>query len=114
MLGIWLKPPFYCPAGKSFYFLLINFRKTNNPQSSNDNFDKIISSLSEEIQNFDGYFNEISCDLSPYDVRQTQIATMQIKEKFLVLQDSLKPKKKFGFKSRNKKVSSYQRKDDRN
>jgi len=82
--------------------------KTNNPQSSNDNFDKIISSLSEEIQNFDGYFNEISCDLSPYDVRQTQIATMQIKEKFLVLQDSLKPKKKFGFKSRNKKNPSNQ------
>ena len=68
--------------------------------------------MSEEIQNFDGYFNEISCDLSPYDVRQTQIATMQIKEKFLVLQDSLKPKKKFGFKSRNKKVSFNKRKDD--
>ena len=90
----------------------IIFRNTNSIQSTKDDFDKIISSLSEEIQNFDGYFNEISCDLSPYDVRQTQIATMQIKEKFLVLQDSLKPKKKFGFKSRNKKVSFDTRNDN--
>jgi len=75
------------------------------PQGSTENCDKIISSLSEEIQKFDSYFNEKSGDLSPYDVRQTQIVTIQIKDKFIALQDSLKPKKKFGFKSKNKKVN---------
>jgi len=78
------------------------------PQSSTENYDKIISSLSEEIQKFDSYFNEKSCNLSPYDVRQTQIVTVQIKEKFLALQDSLRPKKKFGFKSKNKKITNRQ------
>lgn len=83
-----------------------NSCKTNDMKSSNKSNDDLIVSISEEIQKFDGYFNEISNDLSAYDVRQTQIVTMQIKEKFLGLQDSLKPKKKFGFKSRNKKVVS--------
>ena len=83
----------------------ICFSSNKQPQSSTENYDKIISSLSEEIQKFDSYFNEKSCNLSPYDVRQTQIVTVQIKEKFLALQDSLRPKKKFGFKSKNKKVS---------
>lgn len=63
----------------------------------------VLASLSEEIQKFDSFFNEKSNDLSPYDVRQTQAVTVQIKEKFVILQDSLKPKKKFGFKSKHKK-----------
>lgn len=46
--------------------------------------------------------------MSPYDVRQTQAITVQIKEKFGTLQDSLKPKKKFGFKSKYKKTASSQ------
>jgi len=90
---------------------LLNKIETSKPseknadiKSSSKSNDDLIMSISEEIQKFDGYFNEISNDLSAYDVRQTQIVTMQIKEKFLGLQDSLKPKKKFGFKSRNKKV----------
>ena len=82
-----------------------NFSCNKYPLGSTENYDKIISSLSEGIQKFDSYFNEKSCDLSPYDVRQTQIVTMQIKDKFLALQDSLKPKKKFGFKSKTKKVT---------
>ena len=86
---------------------LFSFSKTNDIKNSNKSNDDLIVSISEEIQKFDGYFNEISNDLSAYDVRQTQIVTMQIKEKFLGLQDSLKPKKKFGFKSRNKKVRLY-------
>ena len=67
---------------------------------------EILTALSEEIQNFDSFFNEKSNDLSPYYVRQTQAVTVQIKEKFVTLQDSLKPKKKFGFKSKLKKVCS--------
>ena len=68
----------------------------------------MLGSLSEEIQKFDNFFNENSLDLSPYDVRHTQAATVEIKEKFVVLQDLLKPKKKFGFKSKCKKVNMRQ------
>jgi hypothetical protein len=71
---------------------------------SPENSAEVLTSLSEEIQKFDSFFNEKSKDLSPYDVRQTQAVTVQIKEKFVTLQDSLKPKKKFGFKSKLKKV----------
>ena len=67
----------------------------------------MLASLSEEIQKFDTFFNEKSHDLSPYDVRQTQVISVQIKEKFVALQDNLKPKKKFGFKSKNKKVCDH-------
>lgn len=70
---------------------------------SPENSAEVLTSLSEEIQKFDSFFNEKSNDLSPYDVRQTQAVTVQIKEKFVTLQDSLKPKKKFGFKSKLKK-----------
>ena len=59
----------------------IYFSCNKYPLGSTENYDKIISSLSEGIQKFDSYFNEKSCDLSPYDVRQTQIVTMQIKRK---------------------------------
>ena len=67
----------------------------------------MLASLSEEIQKFDTFFNEKSHDLSPYDVRQTQVISVQIKEKFVALQDTLKPKKKFGFKSKYKKVCDH-------
>lgn len=66
-------------------------------------YSAVISSLSEEIQKFDIFFNEKSPDLSPYDVRHTQVLSVDIKEKFVTLQDSLRPKKKFGFKSKYKK-----------
>lgn len=63
----------------------------------------LLNSLSDEIQNFDIFFKEKIPDLSNYDVRHTQEVTVEIKEKFVALQDKLKPKKKFGFKSKYKK-----------
>lgn len=68
-----------------------------------EEYSAVLSSLSEDIQKFDSFFNEESPNLSPYDVRQTQAASVEIKEKFVVLQDILKPKKKFGFRSKCKK-----------
>lgn len=73
---------------------------------SEEDHSAMLASLSEEIQKFDTFFNEKSHDLSPYDVRQTQVISVQIKEKFVALQDTLKPKKKFGFKSKYKKNAS--------
>ena len=74
-------------------------------KNSSENHVVVLNSISEEIQKFDSFFSEKSHDLSQYDVRQTQAVTVQIKEKFVTLQDNLKPKKKFGFKSKHKKVS---------
>ena len=74
---------------------------------SEEDHSAMLASLSEEIQKFDTFFNEKSHDLSPYDVRQTQVISVQIKEKFVALQDTLKPKKKFGFKSKYKKVCDH-------
>merc|ERR1712110_326830 len=73
---------------------------------SEEDHSAMLASLSEEIQKFDTFFNEKSHDLSPYDVRQTQVISVQIKEKFVALQETLKPKKKFGFKSKYKKNAS--------
>ena len=84
-----------------FYFYFCGSDEKASTSSDNT---ALLNSLSDEIQNFDIFFKEKIPDLSNYDVRHTQEVTVEIKEKFVALQDKLKPKKKFGFKSKYKKV----------
>lgn len=64
----------------------------------------ILNHLSEDMQNLDTYFMETSRVLTPFDTKKVQHSVLEIRYKYGLLQDALKPKKKFGFKGDKKKA----------
>ena len=73
-------------------------------KNDRENAPSILNGLSEDMQNLDTYFIETSRILTPFDTKKVQQSVLEIRYKYGLLQDALKPKKKFGFKGDKKKA----------
>lgn len=72
-------------------------------KSDKENAGKILETYSDKIGNLESFFTEKSSILTAFDTRKVQGSILEIRNQFQNLQDSLRPKKKFGFKSDKKK-----------
>ena len=76
-----------------------------------DHAQEILDDYSQQMKSLDSFFVEKSTLLTPFDAKKVQASIIGIRSKFSDLQDALKPKKKFGFKSDKKKLYQKQEKD---
>jgi len=61
-----------------------------------------LDALNNQMQRLDQHFKEKSTQMAKYDVERMQKAVSEVRSDYLQLQDTLQPKKKFGFKSKSK------------
>lgn len=69
-----------------------------------ENAQEILDTVSVQMQNLDIFFTEKAPVLTPFDTKKVQLAVLDIKSKYGDLQDTLRPKKKFGFRGDKKKA----------
>jgi len=63
---------------------------------------EILDRLNVQMQGLDRMFKEKSTQMAKYDVERFQKTVSDVRSDYLRLQDTLQPKKKFGFKSKSK------------
>ena len=64
----------------------------------------LLDNFSSDMQKLDAYLSEKAPMLAAYELKKLQSANVEMRAKFVDLQDKLQPKKKFGFKGNKKKT----------